>query len=76
MGRWARAAAAGCTLAHTWLVLLQCGGRRGEAPSRCQVRATRGRLQVVCASEAKFFVGGNWKANGTRNSVTALIKVR
>jgi triosephosphate isomerase len=33
----------------------------------------RGRLQVVCASNAKFFVGGNWKCNGSVASVRTLV---
>lgn len=36
---------------------------------------SRGRLVMVCDSKAKFFVGGNWKANGTQDSIAALINV-
>jgi hypothetical protein len=31
--------------------------------------------QVVCASNAKFFVGGNWKANGSMSMVDKLCQV-
>lgn len=41
---------------------------RGAAPCR-----TRAGLQVVAASNAKFFVGGNWKSNGTASSVKELV---
>ncbi|KAL6756872.1 hypothetical protein V8C86DRAFT_2639383 [Haematococcus lacustris] len=34
--------------------------------------APRRRLQISCDSSAKFFVGGNWKANGTLASIMRL----
>lgn len=55
--------------------------------SRCSLRPTasrptsgvarmpvgRSRLNVVCASNAKFFVGGNWKCNGSVANVRKLV---
>jgi len=38
-------------------------------------RPSRAALQIVNASQAKFFVGGNWKANGTVSMVDKLCQV-
>ncbi len=36
-------------------------------------RPSRAMLRVEAASNNKFFVGGNWKSNGTKESVKSLI---
>mmetsp|Transcript_13097 Transcript_13097/g.35667 ORF Transcript_13097/g.35667 Transcript_13097/m.35667 type:complete len:296 (-) Transcript_13097:587-1474(-) len=43
-------------------------------PSRPPALSRRLQQQIVCASDAKFFVGGNWKANGTVSMVDQLCK--
>ena len=55
---------------------------RAPAPFRVQVRAgsraprrpARGGLQVVAQGNGRFIVGGNWKCNGDKASVAALIE--
>ena len=34
---------------------------------------TGGRKSLCCVSSASFFVGGNWKSNGTKASINQLI---
>ncbi|KAG2482928.1 hypothetical protein HYH03_018206 [Edaphochlamys debaryana] len=47
--------------------------RSAAAKPVVRVPASRGRLQVACSSHAKFFVGGNWKCNGSVASVRTLV---
>lgn len=47
--------------------------RRSIAPT-ARPQAVRRAVQVD-ASKAKFFVGGNWKANGTLDSISQLCQV-
>ncbi|PNH10473.1 Triosephosphate isomerase, chloroplastic [Tetrabaena socialis] len=53
--------------------LLSAGSRSSAVALPPRVPAGRGRLEVVCASNAKFFVGGNWKCNGSVASVRTLV---
>ncbi|GLC46706.1 hypothetical protein PLESTB_001354600 [Pleodorina starrii] len=46
---------------------------RSRAVAQPRVAIGRGRLDIVCASSAKFFVGGNWKCNGSVANVRKLV---
>ncbi|GIL87493.1 hypothetical protein Vretimale_1606 [Volvox reticuliferus] len=46
---------------------------RASAVARPRMAIGRGRFQVLCASNAKFFVGGNWKCNGSVANVRKLV---
>ncbi|MEW5310996.1 MAG: hypothetical protein WDW38_002746 [Sanguina aurantia] len=50
-------------------------GRPAENRTRLVIRSSRASsLRVVCmASKAKFFVGGNWKCNGSVMAVSTLV---
>ncbi|EFJ43498.1 hypothetical protein VOLCADRAFT_109969 [Volvox carteri f. nagariensis] len=52
---------------------LRASGCRSPAVTQPRLALGRGRLEIVCASNAKFFVGGNWKCNGSVASVRKLV---
>jgi triosephosphate isomerase len=52
---------------------LRARGRAAAARSTV-VTPRRGSLQVVAEGTGRFIVGGNWKCNGTKDSVAALVK--
>lgn len=55
---------------------MHCRCLRSAVPVRLAGPAhERGKLTVTADSRAKFFVGGNWKANGTRDSIEKLCRV-
>ncbi|KXZ42048.1 hypothetical protein GPECTOR_217g455 [Gonium pectorale] len=53
--------------------LRTAGCRSSNAVAPARLTTSRRPLDVVCASNAKFFVGGNWKCNGSVASVRTLV---
>ena len=54
---------------------MMASASRVAAPTRPTPRAARPRraARVACAAARRFFVGGNWKSNCTKTSVTKLV---
>lgn len=60
-----------CTRTHSSLRLR---GGHGYGPAGHAAAATTRRFATRMGCDGKFFVGGNWKSNGTKSSVTKLVE--